>query len=117
MQHGLMPDGDAFADRECISRVGMQHRPLLHITVLTDANRLVIPAQHGLGPDTDALFQGDIADNGGVLRDKGFGVDGRNQRVVLIDSHCCLLRLERRFSKRPPHTIGQCARRCNPTRA
>ncbi|MNL59053.1 hypothetical protein D3C87_1827450 [compost metagenome] len=117
MQHGLVTYGDALTYRQRKPGVGMQHRAFLDIAVLPDANWFVVPPQNSLGPDTDALLKGNVADDGGILRNKGFGVDGRNERVELIDSHGSLLRLECRFSKRRPHTVRQCARRCNPTRA
>ena len=65
----------------------MQYRALLHIAMLTDANRFVVAAQHGMRPDADALLKSDIADNSRVFCDECFGMNERHECVELINSH------------------------------
>ncbi|MNH32700.1 hypothetical protein D3C76_1243890 [compost metagenome] len=87
MQHGLVADRHALPHGQREARVGMQHRAFLHVTVLADADRFVVPAQHRLRPYADTLFEGNVTDHAGIVGHEGFRVQGRYKRVVLVDRH------------------------------
>ena len=45
-----MTNSHLLANNEGIARVGMQNRGILHITILTNLNEVVIAADNNLGP-------------------------------------------------------------------
>src|ERR1700722_19192147 len=69
MHHGLMTDRNMIPDGQRKTRIGMQHRPVLHVAVRTDANDLVIPSQCGAEPHRRVLSENDFSDHRRVRSD------------------------------------------------
>ena len=62
MQHDLVTDGYAGADRQRHTRVHVQHAAVLHVAAVANDYAVVVGPQRGAEPDTGLRAQRDIAD-------------------------------------------------------
>src|SRR5690606_9993560 len=88
MQHDLVADGHAFADRQRKAHVGVQHAAILDVGVLTNVDKLVVAAQHGVEPDAGAGLEADLADQTGVGSDPALRV-GLDPGITQTVFHAC----------------------------
>src|SRR5699024_5878654 len=82
MQHGLVANGDALADVQRRTFVGMQHAVVLDIGTRADDKVVDIATQHGIEPDADVLAQHDTAQYGGVVGHEIASRFGYTWRVI-----------------------------------
>ncbi|KAG1430309.1 hypothetical protein G6F57_023031 [Rhizopus arrhizus] len=60
----------------------------LDIGAVADQDGVVVAADRYVGPDADARFQRDVADDVGTVGHVGGGVDAGDQVVKLVNGHC-----------------------------
>src|SRR5262245_27351753 len=69
MQHSPMTDGAIFIDGQRKSGIGVQNTEILDVAAGTDADSLVVAAQHRAEPNAGPIGEAYFADEGGVGRD------------------------------------------------
>src|SRR5262249_26477410 len=68
VQHHVVTDHAAAADRKRKTRIGMQRRVVLDLGALADLDPLIVAAQHSAPPHADLGLEAHTADH-----DRGFG--------------------------------------------
>ncbi|KAG1076336.1 hypothetical protein G6F40_017365 [Rhizopus arrhizus] len=88
VQLGLVAHRHVVADRHGTAAVHVQDAGFLDIGAVADQDGVVVAADRYVGPDADARFQRDVADDVGTVGHVGGGVDAGDQVVKLVNGHC-----------------------------
>ena len=63
MQHHLVANRNALTDNQLKTWISVQHRCILHITIFTDFDEVVIASHYYVRPDTGVLVHAYLTDH------------------------------------------------------